>query len=99
MFTIVWSYQVPDARAEAFEAAYGPEGAWVALFRTAPGFAGTDLIRSDTAGHYVTIVRWERRDDFDRFMAQHRDAYDRLDGELASLTESEELIAHGDAVA
>ncbi|HEY3486401.1 MAG TPA: antibiotic biosynthesis monooxygenase [Ilumatobacteraceae bacterium] len=99
MFAIVWKYQVTDANAVAFERAYGPEGEWVRLFRTAPGFVGTDLVRGDQPGVYVTIDRWHQRDDFDRFLEHHREPYDRLDREFESLTESEELIARGDAVA
>ena len=95
MFAIVWKYHVADAEVPAFESAYGPAGAWVQLFGTAPGYAGTDLVRGEEPGHYLTIDRWHDRHDFETFMHERGAEYRRLDTELESLTDAEHLVARG----
>lgn len=97
-FVIVWAYQVPEEHRAAFERAYGPDGAWARLFARDPGFRGTELIRGEAAGEYQTIDRWASSAAFERFTAGARDEYDRLDADLASLTETERLTIRGVSV-
>lgn len=94
-FIIVWEYTVREEHRAAFEREYGPDGAWAELFRGDADYLGTDLVRGDAAGEYLTIDRWASRAAFDRFMRERRDAYERLDASLASLTESERPVARG----
>ena len=47
MFQILWQFDTTDERAAAFAEAYGPDGVWVAFFRQAPGYLGTDLFRRE----------------------------------------------------
>ena len=40
----VWRFRPLRNAEAAFESAYGPEGDWARLFRTAPGFLGTKTV-------------------------------------------------------
>jgi heme-degrading monooxygenase HmoA len=94
-YAIVWRYRVPAPSMDAFERAYGPDGAWVELFRRFPAFLGTALVRADEPGVYLTIDRWASAAAYEAFLRAAGAEYERLDGELASLTEAEELVARG----
>ena len=84
---------VKPGSALAFEAAYGPEGDWVKLFRRAPGFSRTELLKDvDTVGRYLTIDYWRSREDFWKFREAFRGEYLALDKRLAALTVLEKLI-------
>jgi len=78
VIAIVWRYLVRPECVTRFESVYGSAGAWARLFAEAAGYVGTELLRG-TDGTYLTIDRWRRRDDFDRFHAQHQAAYATLD--------------------
>jgi hypothetical protein len=44
-FAYIWEFRVdPSAQAD-FEFEYGPSGSWAALFRQAPGYIDTLLLR------------------------------------------------------
>ena len=93
MYWVVWSYDVKPDQVRAFERAYGPDGDWVRLFRRAPGYAGTELRReSDDALRYLTIDRWNRRADYQRFRDMFRAEYGLLDARCGSLTEYEKKV-------
>ena len=57
-YLIVWRYEVDGARREEFEQAYGPTGPWSELFGRTAGYLGTELVRLDEAGAYLTLDRW-----------------------------------------
>ena len=78
MIAIVWRYRVRPESVTQFESAYGRAGAWAKLFAACAGYVDTELLR-DVDGSYLTIDRWQRQHDFDRFHAQHREAYAALD--------------------
>ena len=44
MFVVVWHFEIAEENIAAFEAAYGPEGAWAKLFRSSPDYRGTELL-------------------------------------------------------
>lgn len=86
-YEIIWTYEVEPGRREAFERAYGPDGDWTRLFRRDEGFLEVVLLAdADEPGRYLTIDRWRDAASFDRFTAQHGDAYAALDDDLASLS-------------
>lgn len=95
MYVYLWEYRVRPEVVERFREAYGPEGAWVALFRRASGYVGTKLYR-DLEGpyRYVTVDRWESRDAYDRFRRTHSAEFERLDAECESLTLREDRLGH-----
>jgi len=89
-YAIIWEFLVPGAQRTAFEAAYGPDGLWAQLFRQAPGFLETELLRSpESAGRYLTIDRWESVVAFENFKHHFAKDYHALDQELEGLASSE----------
>jgi len=92
-YAYLWEFRVAEAQRPAFERQYGPEGAWVRLFRQAPGFIGTILLkdRSDPS-RYVTVDRWETVDAHREFLARYAREYRELDEQCAGLTISETRI-------
>jgi len=93
MYRIVWAFEVKPGSAQAFESAYGPEGEWAKLFRKAPGYGGTELLKDvDTTGRYLTIDRWRSREDFWKFREAFRAEYLAIDNRMAVLTTRETLI-------
>lgn len=93
MYVLVWEFRPRRGREAEFEAAYGPDGEWVRLFRGGEGYLGTELHR-DTADarRYLTIDRWASRRAYESFRAAHRDAYEAIDRRCEALTERETSI-------
>ena len=90
MFTTIWEYDVPEARLADFEATYGADGGWARLFRQAPGFRETVLLRSvSSPATYVTLDRWTSRAAYEEFRIVHAAAYAALDEATAGLTLAE----------
>ena len=88
MYIIVWEFVVPPEQVRAFEAAYGPAGAWVALFRRSPAYLGTDLL-GDGTGRYLTLDRWRDRPSYESFRRAAAADYAALDAAGEALTASE----------
>jgi heme-degrading monooxygenase HmoA len=97
-YVIVWRFQVAKRHRDAFERVYGARGPWVALFTTARGYLGSELVRGRRAGDYATVDRWESRAHYDAFRTERQVEYERLDAELSALTESEEPVFEGTSV-
>jgi heme-degrading monooxygenase HmoA len=91
MIALIWRYEVKEEARAAFEATYGPTGAWAQLFADSEGFRGTELFRADD-GSYLTLDVWECQEDFDAFMAGHKADYDALDRGTEGWTRSEHRI-------
>ena len=91
MIAMIWRYEVKDEARAAFEAAYGPTGAWAQLFARSDGFRGTELLRADD-GSYLTLDVWRSEADFEAFMAEHRADYEALDRGTQGWTRSEHRI-------
>jgi hypothetical protein len=92
---IVWEYEVAAGCEDAFERAYGPAGDWAQLFRTHEGYLGTELIRGDRLGIFVTIDRWAAEFDFETFLGRHRADYQALDARCDALTVAERRVIAG----
>ena len=93
MFVVVWQFEVAEDNVAGFEAAYGPDGPWAALFRNAPNYLGTELLRSAYApGHYLTIDRWASEDDFRAFRKAHDAEYESIDRACDPLTGRETRV-------
>ena len=77
----------------AFEAAYGPQGAWAKLFGTSPDYQGTELLRDAyIPGGYLTIDRWASEEAFRAFRKDHDAEYEALDRSSDALTSRETRI-------
>lgn len=90
MFTTIWEFEVDPDVQDDFVRVYGPAGAWAALFRTAPGFRETILLR-DVArpDRLVTLDRWDSRGDWEAFRQAQHDAYTDLDLATSGLARAE----------
>jgi heme-degrading monooxygenase HmoA len=93
MFVVVWQFEIAEEKMAAFEAAYGPEGAWARLFRNSPGYQGTELLHDAyMAGTYLTIDRWGSEEDFRTFRKTHDAEYEAIDRSCDELTSRETRI-------
>ena len=92
-FTALWEFTVEAARRPEFETHYGPDGAWVRLFRRAPGYLGSELLhdRADPR-RYLTVDRWESPEAWQAFRRQFGAEYERLDRELEGLASREAAL-------
>lgn len=97
MYVVIWEFSVRPAHATAFEAAYGPAGAWVALFQRAPGYLGTELLAAG-AGRYLTLDRWRDRAAYAAFRQSAAADYAALDTGFESLTVAEREIGAFDTI-
>ena len=93
MFVVVWQFDIAEEKIAAFEAAYGPEGAWAQLFRKSPDYKGTELLRDAyESGKYLTVDRWASEEAFRAFRKQYDAAYEELDRSCDALTTRETRI-------
>jgi len=92
-YVTIWEFRVRGDRREEFERHYGPQGSWVALFRQAAGYVGTELLhdRSDPL-RYLTIDRWTDADAYRAFRAGFAGPYAVLDQACEGLTTHEAAI-------
>ena len=88
---MIWEYEVNAGAEAAFEALYGTEGAWVALFREYDGYVGTELLRRED-GRYLTIDRWRSEAAYDAFLTAAKPRYAQIDALGDALTSAEQRI-------
>ena len=91
MHVILWRVRAVPGREAEVEAAFGDDGVWVRIFRTAKGFLGSELMRG-TDGVYLTIDRWLSEDAYREFREARADAYAATDSLCEALTIEETLI-------
>ena len=89
-YVYLWEFHVrPGAEAD-FERHYGSTGTWVALFRRAPGYVDTRLLKDRAVpGRYVTIDRWESEEAYRAFRARFAGEHDAVDRACEALTVEE----------
>ncbi len=93
MFIVVWQFEIAEEKVAAFEAAYGPEGAWAQLFHGSPEYHGTELLRDAyVPGAYLTIDRWTSEEAYRNFRKEHDAAYEALDRQSDALTARETRV-------
>ena len=89
----VWKFLPPAEREAEFERAYSSAGEWAQLFRNAPGFGGTTLLRpTEPGGWWLTIDRWESAANFDAFTEVFGEQYRALDAELQGVAGEEKFV-------
>ena len=93
MFVVIWQFEIAEEKTAAFEAAYGPGGAWARLFGSSPDYKGTELLRDAyVPGSYLTIDRWVSEDAFRAFRKEHDAEYEKVDRSCDDLTAREARI-------
>jgi heme-degrading monooxygenase HmoA len=99
MYTYIWAFDVRPDKDDRFRDAYGPEGAWVALFRRAPGYISTQLYQDQRDRHrYVTVDTWASREAHAAFRREFAAPFAELDARCEALTLREELVGEFDVV-
>ena len=89
MIATIWRFRVPGNFVADFERAYGPRGDWAVLFAQAPGYVGTELLKLDGEGVYVTIDRWQTEAEFQSARKQLEPEYAALDRRCEAYTSEE----------
>jgi heme-degrading monooxygenase HmoA len=75
MFVILWEFEVKPGSEQSFESAYGPEGAWVQLFRRDPGYLRTLLLKDPfRPPTYLTLDFWHSESAFQSFRNANHEA-------------------------
>ena len=89
----VWRFRPLPQAVAAFEEAYGAEGDWAQLFRSADGFLGTTLLKRDgKPGEYLTLDRWVSAQAYQTFRLARHGELTALDRRCESLTALEQEI-------
>ena len=89
----VWQYDVRVGSTADFERIYGRDGAWARLFSRSDGFIGTELYRAvDRQDRYLTVDVFTDDASWQRFLLEHRVAYDDLDRQSSELTVAEQEL-------
>jgi heme-degrading monooxygenase HmoA len=96
-YVYLWEFIVKPDHSEEFERVYGPTGLWVALFRRAPGYVDTRLLR-DRANprRFITIDRWKSAHAYRAFRAAFKCEYSEIDQHCARLTTQEIALGEFD---
>jgi heme-degrading monooxygenase HmoA len=93
MFVVIWQFEIAEDKMAAFEAAYGPGGAWATLFGSSPDYLGTELLRGVyVPGNYLTIDRWTSEEAFRAFRRERDSEYEALDRACDVLTSRETRV-------
>jgi heme-degrading monooxygenase HmoA len=100
-YMYIWEYVVPPDKLAAFERLYGASGgAWVQLFRRAPGYLRTELHRDRARpDRYLTIDWWASREAWDDFRVRFADEFADLDARGEACTASEQELGKFEPVA
>jgi heme-degrading monooxygenase HmoA len=99
MYVAVWKFSVRPECESAFESAYRADGDWNRLFRQAPGYRSTELLRiPGEPRHYLTIDRWESERDWQDFRQRFAAEYQALDRRCEQWTDCEEPVAAGTVI-
>jgi heme-degrading monooxygenase HmoA len=89
----IWKFRPPEGREAEFASAYSGTGHWAHLFRNAPGFDGTTLLRpSEPGGWWLTIDRWDSASNFDAFTEVFGEQYRTLDAKLEGVAGEEQFV-------
>ena len=98
-YTYLWEFRVDPDRVSDFERHYGAQGSWVALFRQAPGYLGTSLLRDPSDPlRFVTVDRWENERAYLAFRGACANQYAELDALCRHLTTRETSLGAFDEV-
>ena len=98
-YAYIWEFMVSPKHTVEFERAYGPAGEWAALFRRAPGYVRTELLRDPSRpDRYLTFDFWESRGHWEDFRTRFAEEYEALDAKCEGWTVSETEIGRFDVL-
>jgi heme-degrading monooxygenase HmoA len=89
----MWEFLAAPGKSEDFARVYGAEGAWVRLFRRAPGYLKSELYR-DAADprRFITIDYWESEAAWNDFRQRYADEFEDLDVKCEEYTVRESQL-------
>ena len=92
-YTYIWEFMVKAGKEAEFVEHYGPDGTWVKLFKHAPGFVESLLLKDrNHEQRYFTVDRWQSAAAYQAFRSRFADSYAELDRACEGLTTSEKEI-------
>lgn len=92
-FAAVWRYQVRTGRESEFVDLYNGDGAWAQLFRSSPGYIGTELFKAcDVPLTYLTVDYWSSEETYREFKNRQAADYAALDESCLPLTSDQLLL-------
>ena len=92
-YAYMWEFRVKKEYTAQFEERYGPDGAWVRLFRQGNGYLQTELFHDvNIPGRFITVDYWTSKEAYENFRDEFHDDFTALDNDCEQLTESEQLI-------
>jgi heme-degrading monooxygenase HmoA len=90
MFVVLWEFRVKGEREREFDEAYAPGGEWARLFRRGKGYLATELWADPgVPRRYVTLDRWNSREEYEEFRREQRSDFEALDKRCEALMERE----------
>lgn len=93
MFCYIWEFRVKPLSIDDFESAYRSNGLWAQLFRKAPDYISTELLKDPVeTNRYLTVDYWVDRQAYERFRRDFSAEFKRLDEACENYTESERHI-------
>jgi heme-degrading monooxygenase HmoA len=93
MFVVIWRFRPAEGREADFIREYSETGSWGQLFRMAPGYLETELLKG-ADGWFLTLDRWKSEEAYEEFRRRFHRQYRRLDQECETLTAEEELVGY-----
>ncbi len=98
-YAYIWEYAVRPERVTEFEDAYGPNGAWVELFRRAKGYVRTEFHRDrNDPNRYLTIDYWDSAEAWEAFRNDMASEFEAIDARCEGFTLEEREIGRFDPV-
>jgi heme-degrading monooxygenase HmoA len=92
-YTCIWVFQVRSDQVEEFLRHYASAGTWALLFRQAPGYIGTRLLRDrHDPLRFVTVDDWESEQHYRAFRVRFAAEYAALDQACEGLTTTETAL-------
>ncbi|RUL79962.1 antibiotic biosynthesis monooxygenase family protein [Dyella choica] len=89
-YTYIWEFMVKAGKEAEFVEHYSPDGTWAKLFKQAPGYVETLLLKDRKDGQrYFTVDRWRSEAAYQAFRSRFADSYAALDRVCEDLTTSE----------
>ncbi len=93
MFCYIWEFRVSLSKLDEFVSAYEANGLWSRLFRKAPDYIRTELLRdSRETTRFFAIDYWVDRKAYEQFKHEFRVEFQSLDQACEAYTESEKHI-------
>ena len=93
MYCLAWKYTVSSDH-QKFEQEFGRNGSWFKLFEPCEDYLGHELMKGVDDKSYLVTNKWMSREDYERFIAENREACSLINKELMDLYDVEEFLGN-----